>query len=595
MSARIGETFGRYQLLGLLGQGGMGRLYIAERRGIQGFVKIVALKRILPHLADSAQLRRCSSTRRGSRPGSSTRTSSRLRAGRGRRQLLHQHGVPARGGSVGDHRRAARPSAACRSRSPPRWHSRPRRAPLRPRGARRHRAAIGLVHRDVNPRNIFVTYHGVVKLLDFGVVRGRERRRASPGVFKGKYGYCAPEQIEGGRRSPHRRLLSRHRAVGVPDRRAPVRRATDAATIDAVRSRTIEAPSALRPEIPPPSTTSRCGRCARSGRALPERARHVRGARSLPVAATSARPAKSVGRGWSRIFGTERASLKKAISQGGEVETAARTFVALNAIRPASDRGTGAEDRLQRRPVESAAAGLWSTNFGSHPSGDRRAEPSCRFIVRFIVVRHRAVRRRAGATRSRTPPTPTRAAAAAVRAAVESTGGRGQPAARKSTMPIVLGVGLVLAGIAAVAAVALRGERSSPDSSAGRAARATATLEIQSQPAGAHVFVDGSPSGLHTPAVLNGITAGSKVQVRLDKAGYEPATEQVHPGRRPEADAVPGAARVERQREDRRRAGARIDSISTIARSMRASRCRRLRARTSCASRPPTVSCFPRA
>ncbi len=35
----------------------MGRLYIAERRGVRGFVKIVALKLILPHLADSAQLR----------------------------------------------------------------------------------------------------------------------------------------------------------------------------------------------------------------------------------------------------------------------------------------------------------------------------------------------------------------------------------------------------------------------------------------------------------------------------------------------------------------------------------------------------------
>ena len=50
-------TFGRYRLLGLLGEGGMGRLYIAERRGVRGFVKIVALKLILPHLADSAQLR----------------------------------------------------------------------------------------------------------------------------------------------------------------------------------------------------------------------------------------------------------------------------------------------------------------------------------------------------------------------------------------------------------------------------------------------------------------------------------------------------------------------------------------------------------
>ena len=41
------------------------------------------------------------------------------------------------------------------------------------------------------------------------------------------------------------------------------------------------------------------------------------------------------------------------------------------------------------------------------------------------------------------------------------------------------------------------------------------------------MFVDGSPSGLRTPAVLSGLSAGSRVQIRLDKAGYEPATEQV--------------------------------------------------------------------
>jgi hypothetical protein len=41
------------------------------------------------------------------------------------------------------------------------------------------------------------------------------------------------------------------------------------------------------------------------------------------------------------------------------------------------------------------------------------------------------------------------------------------------------------------------------------------------------VFVDGTPSGLRTPTVLTGLTAGSRVQVRLDKPGYEPVTEQV--------------------------------------------------------------------
>src|SRR3954453_458662 len=52
-----GEQFGRYRLRGVLGEGGMGRLYVAEQTGPQGFAKIVALKRILPHLADSAQFR----------------------------------------------------------------------------------------------------------------------------------------------------------------------------------------------------------------------------------------------------------------------------------------------------------------------------------------------------------------------------------------------------------------------------------------------------------------------------------------------------------------------------------------------------------
>jgi len=78
-----------------------------------------------------------------------------------------------------------------------------------------------------------------------------------------------------------------------------------------------------------------------------------------------------------------------------------------------------------------------------------------------------------------------------------------------------------------VAAVALRGERSFSQAPSTRAARAAASLEIRSQPPGAHVFVDGTPSGLRTPTVLTGLAPGSRVQVRLDKPGYEPVTEQV--------------------------------------------------------------------
>lgn len=56
--------------------------------------------------------------------------------------------------------------------------------------------AMGLVHRDISPQNIFLCYTGEVKLLDFGIAKAIDRDEATrTGVLKGKIAYLSPEQV----------------------------------------------------------------------------------------------------------------------------------------------------------------------------------------------------------------------------------------------------------------------------------------------------------------------------------------------------------------------------------------------------------------
>ncbi|MBI1947897.1 MAG: protein kinase [Deltaproteobacteria bacterium] len=198
-------VLGRYQILGKLAQGGMAEVYLARQVGPGGYQKLVVIKRVRPHLAKDSDF-----------IGMFV-NEARLAA-----MINHPHVVQifdlgeddnAHGGTDWflameylDGRDMLQVGRACRS------HNKAVPFDVTARiisdacagleHAHNLRGADGklldLVHRDMSPENVIITFEGQVKVVDFGIAKARDNSiRTQAGQIKGKLGYVAPEAILG--------------------------------------------------------------------------------------------------------------------------------------------------------------------------------------------------------------------------------------------------------------------------------------------------------------------------------------------------------------------------------------------------------------
>jgi serine/threonine-protein kinase len=188
-------TLGPYQLVRLLGRGGMAEVHLAIAHGASGFEREVAVKLLAPGLAGEPELERAL-IREATIAG-------RLH----HRNLVAVHGLGVADGNyyvVMEYVDGGDLGSLLDRRSVPEPLALHIVAELALGLAHLHRArddrglALGLVHRDVGPANVLVSTTGDVKLADFGIAKATALADlTAAGARKGTYAYMSPEQLAG--------------------------------------------------------------------------------------------------------------------------------------------------------------------------------------------------------------------------------------------------------------------------------------------------------------------------------------------------------------------------------------------------------------
>jgi serine/threonine-protein kinase len=200
MESVASSRFGKYDLLALLATGGMAEIWLARVSGEAGFEKLVVIKRLLDDLAvnpDYVEMFLDEARINARLNHSNVVQVLELGQVEGKYFMAMEYvaGLSvAQVGKKSTQRLGDVPQAvaagiiaqACAGLHYAHERAMPDGTPL------------GIIHRDVSPQNLILTFEGQVKVVDFGIAKAQDRQsRTRAGMVKGKTSYMSPEQCLG--------------------------------------------------------------------------------------------------------------------------------------------------------------------------------------------------------------------------------------------------------------------------------------------------------------------------------------------------------------------------------------------------------------
>lgn len=246
---------GPYQLIERIGVGGMAEVFKASQPGEQGFERLVAVKRILPHVAadesfvamfiDEAKIAvqlshpNIAQIYDLGRDGETLFIAQEYIHGRDMGLIIDRHKELGMRPPIPFVLHVGLKIAEALGHA----HS--------ARGAGGH--ALNLIHRDVSPQNVLVSFEGAVKVIDFGLAKAQGRlSQTDAGVVKGKLAYLSAEQAQGKAIDSRSDLFSLGTCLfeWLTGERLFYRN-NDLETVLAVQKAKVPSMQALRPELSP--------------------------------------------------------------------------------------------------------------------------------------------------------------------------------------------------------------------------------------------------------------------------------------------------------------------------------------------------------